>query len=838
MLIHSIELYLFKGFRKPGIKKATINFSQKLQVLNSTNGSGKSTFLSELSLFPIEKTLFYKGGYKKIVVGNEKGVFTLISNHQGNSFVDMESGEELNGGGTIKLQMDLIEQYFGLTPFLWGLISGYTKFTSADKNVRRSWMECISGLDFDYALGVYKDIQKAINEHKGAIKINQNHLTNEQVKLLSEDVVNELIKEHDGLTALNKEILRATPDHVKGDVREVLSLVERLEKEVMVKYQATVKFKLPTRPNVVFSSIDDLRVVVNEKKNEIEKIDLSINHNANLLNEKNALREKLLRTDGLDLNHVSATIIDLEKQTIPTCTIVYESAYNALQNVIVDNGIEKTKNQFERIKNKLITLITDNENTQLHYSLEEEKTHKTLIAEIDSLMERVAKGRMVRERILGQLEHVRNCVKAKCPTCSTTFLVGVNPESKGLVELEADLVSVDERIAVLDTEIKKLTEQRNVFDTILSLRTQFKRIFREVEILLPLWVLVDFNLINDTQGMTYWLEEVENYFHEIHRIKLVQDKLVEYRQFKIELTTTNLLLDPMLLGNECQVLTEDIQILNSRRSELFNKIKTISEYGKQLDRKQSLYSELIASVARLEEERLRLLGLLEKSCCDSLVDFSQQRLGLLTHQLNDHRVLSALVLDLQKQITVYRDKLDQLIILEKLLNPTTGIIGEQLVDYTNAFAKQLTGIIGQLWGYPLEILPCQIDGSKGMDYKFPFKVNECSDEDNIPDISLGSKSQVAVFNLGVMLATRVSLGLVNMPLILDEIGEGFDTVHNENLVLFLKQLLSEYQCSNMFIVHHDPHLRATLGQHDVIVFDADHVVIEGEYNRHVLLEYY
>lgn len=838
MIIHSIELYLFKGFRKPNIKKAIIDFRSKLQILNSTNGSGKSTFLSELSLFPIEKSLFYKGGYKKITVSNTQGTFVLMSNHHGNSFINMETDEELNGGGTIKLQHDLIEQYFGLTPFLWGLISGYTKFTAADKNTRRAWMECISGLDFDYALGVYKEIQKAINEHKGAIKINQNHLTTEQIKLLDESVVNNLMAEHEALTNLNKEILKSTPDHAKGDVRQLTEQVASLERKVQEEYRRVVTWSLPVRPNVPFTSVQDLRDLRLEKKNQIDKITLSIQHSANLLNEKTKLREKLLRTDGLNLESVCATIDALLVEARPSITIAYEVAYNALQHVLEDTEVNTLITYYQRAKAKLVELVAAADKPQLKYTVEMESQHKQLVGQIEAVTTRISNGRMVRERLLGQLEHMRNCVKAKCPRCSENFLVGVNPESKSLEELEKDLVVVDNRILTLENDVKKLVEQRAVFDTILALRTQIKRVYNEVEILFPLWMTLDFNIINDGMGLTYWLEAVETYFLEIMRIQEVNKKLAEYQQFKIELTSTNALIDPATLDSECAVINNEIAELNASRGELFAEVKVISEYGEQLHKKQQAYLILIESLGQLDQRRSLLLNLLEKTCCEQLVDFGQQRLGLLTHQLNEHRVLSAMIADLQKQITVYREKLEDLILLEKLLNPTTGIIGEQLVDYTNAFAKQLTSIISQLWGYPLQILPCEIDGSKGMDYKFPFKVNDCDDEDNIPDISLGSKSQVAVFNLGIMLATRVSLGLVNMPLILDEIGEGFDTVHNENLIQFLKQLLMEYQCSNMLVVHHDPHLRATLGQHDVIVFDADHVVIDGAYNQYTTLEYY
>ena len=72
-----IELHHFLAFIKPRIKTIKVSFTEFLQILNSTNGSGKTEFLKETSPFPINKDIFSKDGYKIIRIEKEGVIYKL-----------------------------------------------------------------------------------------------------------------------------------------------------------------------------------------------------------------------------------------------------------------------------------------------------------------------------------------------------------------------------------------------------------------------------------------------------------------------------------------------------------------------------------------------------------------------------------------------------------------------------------------------------------------------------------------------------------------------------------------------------------------------------------------
>ena len=228
--IVDVELHHFLGFIKPRIKNLKVNFVEMLQILNSTNGSGKTEFLKENSPFPINKDIFAKDGYKKIRIEKDGLIYSLYSNHKKNSFIIESTNEELNRGGTISTQEELIKLHLGITRPIWNMITGRNKFTQLDKNARRQWMEIISGLDFEYAFSVYKEIKTAISHHKGSVKVTSEHLISESSKQLDSLEIKCLKKEQKGLSELITEVLKNSDPNNSANIQPLVNQVKSTEK--------------------------------------------------------------------------------------------------------------------------------------------------------------------------------------------------------------------------------------------------------------------------------------------------------------------------------------------------------------------------------------------------------------------------------------------------------------------------------------------------------------------------------------------------------------------------------------------------------------------------------
>ena len=157
-----IELELHKYIRLAFSAVETIVYRPELdsQIIIGSNGSGKSSLMSELNPLPVPKNYMLPGGYKRVEVEHRGKNYTLLSTYgKGgkNSFKEHTDNGlvELNEGGTAMAQKILIEKVFGLNIELLRLWLGQTLFTDLPPTKRRDWILKLSGSDLDYAMKAF-----------------------------------------------------------------------------------------------------------------------------------------------------------------------------------------------------------------------------------------------------------------------------------------------------------------------------------------------------------------------------------------------------------------------------------------------------------------------------------------------------------------------------------------------------------------------------------------------------------------------------------------------------------------------------------------------------------
>lgn len=123
MIINYLILDGFKRFSLGHIERFEYRPMQKTQLILGSNGSGKSSLLGMLSPLPARSKDFKENGYKEIGISHDGSEYVLKSSYNGkHSFIRDE--EELNSGGTLNVQRQLVEDIFGLNEKLFDVLSG------------------------------------------------------------------------------------------------------------------------------------------------------------------------------------------------------------------------------------------------------------------------------------------------------------------------------------------------------------------------------------------------------------------------------------------------------------------------------------------------------------------------------------------------------------------------------------------------------------------------------------------------------------------------------------------------------------------------------------------
>ena len=841
LYIDSIELEHFSPFSKPRIKTLKATFDKKLQILNSTNGCGKSTFISELNFFPIDKAKFGEGGSKRVWGRINGRSYMLDSDHRRNYLYDVESGDNLNEGGTKTQLLAVLRQKFGITPFIWAAAMGSIDFTSADKNTRRAWVESISGIDFDYPFAVYKKITTELNSLKGGYKITNQQVTIEADKLLSKVKIDELVRLKNVYTEVVRELLVSRDSSLTRTVRDELVVkVKALEKRSKDTYKAYTKLARFINPFEDVGSLESLRDYHASIKSDISIETVKIENIISKIGERNELLRKLDKGRGVDINSIESEITN--------CTKRRDEAKLGLKDLEFDKSILKYINACDLADNFLA--IQDDVANRLMSTFLTGKSllDEAMIYEVDydvykeALLDMQITGKELDRRKL-QLEHGAEDLEemgkipdVNCPECGNNFV----PNGGSCDQLKHKLAGIANKIVPeLEERMDKVIPVVEAYETAKGVREMVSEWIYES------YGSSHYRWYSDTivdmieSGVTFnaLSARLVSDLKAVRLLKVGLDSSAELTRLEMAAREYHLVsdaVDASDLDAEVQGLEVELGELRSGRREREVILGEVSDTGKFYQKHLALLTELKSSLTELAETKERYIAALGNVALEAVESDLQLRLASVAKTVNDNDILVNLITSLNGVLEDTKDKIETFKIIEQAFNPSTGIIAEQLVGYVEAFATQLTKVIDKLWGYPMEVLPCSIEGRKGMDYLFPFSVGDKP----VPDVAFGSTSQKSVINLAVMLCTRISLGLNGLPLFLDEVGRGFDTTHNNKLTDFIRELLSNYGCSNVFLVHHDAAVRNSLGPHDSIVFDSTQVVVEPNYNEHVEMTHY
>jgi len=171
------------------------------------------------------------------------------------------------------------------------------------------------------------------------------------------------------------------------------------------------------------------------------------------------------------------------------------------------------------------------------------------------------------------------------------------------------------------------------------------------------------------------------------------------------------------------------------------------------------------------------------------------------------------------------------------LSPTEGLIAEGLFGLIRSFTARMNKLIRSIWAYPLEVLPCGVDGDKGaeLDYKFPLMVQ--SKSNIVKDVKLGSTAMQEITNLAFRQVAKSYLKLDDVPLYLDEFSASMDVAHRAAAAQLVNALIEQGSFSQAFMVSHYESFYGALGNAEICVLCSNNIVVPSgkPYNEHVVI---
>lgn len=820
-----LSLIKYKRMLLNNVSSFTIKPTEPIQLILGTNGSGKSSLLHELTPLPATMSDYSTGGSKYIKIEHEGVIYDLTSTFEGIQKHNFKKNNiELNTGGTLSVQKELVKQMFGITNEIHQLLSTQNGLCDMTPSVRRYWFTKLSDTNYDYAIFVYNKLKEKSRDISGAIKLAKNKLVTQTSKLVSEQEQNDIQKEVEQLHEILQHLIeyRKPQDYKKIDLEN--KAIE-IEKQITILFSGLMKKKKSHKLSGVSLESVQTRLVEIENLSQVEKllIDHYFAEHTKLEESISALKEtggegsfefkqkidKLLETNGKKRNSKK---LNIEIEDACNSQLAFNSVYDTLVNVFssLPKNIDK---QFSRASLEQVT----SKNLLL----------KAELSKLESLLNKATVNK-------DQQEHQKTHDVLTCPKCTYSWAKGFdeNYYNQTVLLLENIQSEIDEITSKIQETIVQKEEIINYSD----IYKQFSTCTNSLPILKPLW---DYLLTTDsiTTQPNILLTILEKFKYDLQidvEIQTVEKDIIRTKEL--------LKLSEQVGKSDIIKLIQELETIDNKISNSTLKIQNLLNERKQL----SLYKRDMEDIIQLSDS-ISLLGIQFVQCYEETIE-SFRRDVVIDSIKSIQLILSnkqTQLSEMQQQLSVIESIKQQLSDFEaddiaykallKELSPIDGLIAEGLLGFISSFIKQMNSFIKKIWNYPLEIVSCGLsqDGQIELDYKFPLIVQ--NQDKPVDDINEGSSAMKEVIDLAFKLTAMKYLNLEESPIYLDEFSASFDAAHRVSSIEAIKSLMDQRSFTQMFMVSHYENSYGALTNAQICVLCSNNIVIPtgSIFNEHV-----
>ena len=751
-MIKELILTNYDRFFLNNIESIEFRPKQKLQLLLGTNGSGKSSLLSELNPLPINKNDFTNGS-KEITIEKDNNIFKLKSTSNKNSFI--LNNTELNDGGTKTVQLNLVKEYFNLTPKYNNIILGTEKLTAMSTNERKNILREMSTVDYSYGIYLYNTLKQELRDTVGYLKLMQIEMNNDISNIVNDD-----------------EILI-----LKNDITKCKGMIDSLS----MSYSKSEEYKdIP---------IIDLNIDMDILDKNKLQADLDYN-NKFIINIEEEITNLNKEIDSLD--DYSTTIKDSE--TLNTKLKSLEEYFKIINNKY---NMEKyspidSKNRLEKLLNSNLNNI----NIELSYldniifTPTEHKELKSKLEVLNNNLKIVSHGYDNNSKELEiLLSNKTDNNKITCSSCGTMNYFGYSKEKEDILQEKVNNFKI--KYDELNSQYLELYEVYQKQKQKITYLQEIKEIISDLSII-PLYTDLVKKYVNDITSITSTMLNII--------FKNIEDFLIDIKDYD---SNNNELIEVKLK------ISSGIEILNIyKRKYIEDKDKLINKLNVLLDKKREVNSNIV--IIKNNIEKCNIVNKHIETLNTIIANYKFNKKQIVIN--NKNTILTNTIRELKSLLITLEDKYNN---IEKIksrieinkkhidshedirvalqyainaLSPTEGIIAKSINSFINVFLNEMNTIINSVWSYELTLLPCQISESNDLDYLFAVKVAD--NKKDIKDVAYLSTSMKDIVDLSFKIVFMKYMKLTHMPLMLDEFGVFMDDTHRNKVYDVIENLLS------------------------------------------------
>jgi len=846
MRILGIELVGYIPLMGNTVAMFRMNLAQKIQLILGTNGSGKSSLMSELTPLPADGSAFHKGGGKTITISHRGQHYTLINRFDTqkgwHSFA--RNGEELNASHLQTTQYELCRQEFGYTENVRKLLQGKIRFSRMKPKDRREWLTYLSDVDFDYAIGVYDRLRKEASASSGFLRRQRERLVVEQQKIITGEEQQRLKTEVD---AIHQELSKLLA--VRKPIEHDLADLENHHQKGLVQLEEMATTLMRMRIHAPLSAYggpekyrDEWGQLQAPIFNHPDQIDAYIQQ----LRERLAAHEAILNQAVKDHAQVQDTLKVLKQTGDDGLKSLSEKLNRLINEKQQTLGKRKFSLEFDNPRQALLALEASRDLLVDVFSKLPENEHKRFsqvnreryLGEQKSLQETLHTYRGGLDRLQAQKDHQEQHLQSgqvECPTCHTRFAPGYSEHK--LKEIKNAIERGTTKSVEVDGKLKSVESKLEEIDTYASLYRQYSNCTKGYPALGAFWrYLEQENIPLSAPRMVLTLVgQIEQDLKYELKAEEIQEQIESTKQLMHQATLVGnaTLLETQEKAAEIEITVEQIthymQFVRAKIAEHVNyrqQLREAFELGeriKQLEKNLTGVTETIIDTMWMETIH---------HCVRQL----QSQLLRKEETLNEVKQQLLRVKDLEEQIAIEMQKEKALNIVIETLSPKDGMIAEGLLGFIKNYVRQMNSLIKKIWTYPLILKECGVMDGNGieLDYKFPLAAFGASQI--VPDVSEGSTGQTSIIDLSFMVVAMKYLGLAESPLYLDEPASSFDNEHKKSTMLALKTLMETTALTQLFLISHDYQNYSSFANVQVCVLDPKNIVVPDTYNEHVTIQ--
>lgn len=751
-MIKELILTNYDRFFLNNIESIEFRPKQKLQLLLGTNGSGKSSLLSELNPLPINKNDFTNGS-KEITIEKDNNIFKLKSTSNKNSFI--LNNTELNDGGTKTVQLNLVKEYFNLTPKYNNIILGTEKLTAMSTNERKNILREMSTVDYSYGIYLYNTLKQELRDTVGYLKLMQIEMNND---------ISNIVNDEDILI-------------LKNDITKCKNMIDSLS----MSYSKSEEYRdIP---------IIDLNIDMDILDKNKLQADLDYN-NKFIINIEEEITNLNKEIDSLD--DYSTTIKDSE--TLNTKLKSLEEYFKIINNKY---NMEKyspidSKNRLDKLLNSNLNNI----NIELSYldniifTPTEHKELKSKLEVLNNNLKIVSHGYDNNSKELEiLLSNKTDNNKITCSSCGTMNYFGYSKEKEDMLQEKVNNFKI--KYDELNSQYLELYEIYQKQKQKITYLQEIKEIISDLSVI-PLYTDLVKKYVNDITSITSTMLNII--------FKNIEDFLIDIKDYD---SNNNELIEVKLK------ISSGIEILNIyKRKYIEDKDKLINKLNVLLDKKREVNSNIV--IIKNNIEKCNVVNKHIETLNTIITNYKFNKKQIVIN--NKNTILTNTIRELKSLLITLEDKYNN---IEKIksrieinkkhidshedirvalqyainaLSPTEGIIAKSINSFINVFLNEMNTIINSVWSYELTLLPCQISESNDLDYLFAVKVAD--NKKDIKDVAYLSTSMKDIVDLSFKIVFMKYMKLTHMPLMLDEFGVFMDDTHRNKVYDVIENLLS------------------------------------------------